>query len=233
MNERPILFSAPMVRALLAGTKTQTRRPAIKSSRPGLVVPCDFDAAEGMLELENTANGTRHWKPCPYGKPGDRLWVRENGWERPERTPKMLREGADTWAPYYYDADGILPGEADDFKRWGFKRRPSIHMPRAACRLVLEVAAVRVNPANSPAELPGARMHVEEQRIPTAQELGIPMPAPSVMPLVCALGVAAMFCGLFALARGTWLGVGVIAAGALWWISALCGWLTTPLEVAR
>lgn len=77
MTERPILFSAPMVRAILARTKTQTRRVAIKSSTPGLVVPCDFDAAEAKLELENTYNGIRYWKVCPYGNNGDRLWVRK------------------------------------------------------------------------------------------------------------------------------------------------------------
>jgi len=77
----------------------------------------------------------------PYGVPGDRLWVRENGWERPERTPKMMREGAGTWKPYYFDADGET---GEDLKAWGFKRRPSIHMPRKFCRLVLEVTGVRV-----------------------------------------------------------------------------------------
>lgn len=144
MTERPILFSAPMVRALLAGTKTQTRRVAIKTSQPHNVYPCDFDATECKIEIENQHSGQRHWLACPYGQPGDRLWVRENGWERPERTPKMMREGADTWARYYYDADGITQADAEDFKRWGFKRRPSIHMPRWASRITLEITSVRV-----------------------------------------------------------------------------------------
>src|SRR5205085_1532348 len=91
-------------------------------------------------------DGLEHPYTCPYGQAGDRLWVRENGWERPERTPKLMREGADTWEPFYYDADGISWQEAADFKAWGFKRRPSIHMPRAACRILLEVASVRVEP---------------------------------------------------------------------------------------
>jgi cytochrome c oxidase subunit I len=68
--------------------------------------------------------------------------------------------------------------------------------------------------------------------IPTAAELGIPMPRPTILPLVCALGVVVMFCGLFFLEASTALGVGVMVGGALWWVSALVGWLTTPLEAA-
>jgi hypothetical protein len=81
---------------------------------------------------------------CPYGQPGDRLWVRETGWERPERSRRMLSEGADTWVPFYYDADGWDEQDHADFKVWGFKRRPSIHMPRWASRILLEIVSVRV-----------------------------------------------------------------------------------------
>jgi cytochrome c oxidase subunit 1 len=68
--------------------------------------------------------------------------------------------------------------------------------------------------------------------IPTAAELGIPMPSPTILPLVCAFGVVGMFCGLFFLEASTRLGVSVMVLGALWWVSALVGWLTTPLETA-
>jgi hypothetical protein len=134
MKERPILFSAPMVRALLDGSKTQTRRVAKG------VQATHARTGEPLQRLDSA--GPR--VPCQYGQPGDRLWVRENGWERPERTPKMMREGADTWARYYYDADVLAWQDVEDFKAWGFKRRPSIHMPRWASRIELEVTNVRV-----------------------------------------------------------------------------------------
>ncbi|MBU9579574.1 hypothetical protein KTE26_14160 [Ralstonia mannitolilytica] len=129
-KERPILFSGAMVRAILDGRKTQTRR----------VAKLTFWPRESDVLL------------CPFGRPGDRLWVRENGWERPERTPKMMRDGADTWAPYYFDADGYSEQDKADFKAWGFKRRPSIHMPRTASRITLEITAVRVERLNDCSE---------------------------------------------------------------------------------
>jgi hypothetical protein len=152
-KERPILFSAPMVRAVLAGTKSQTRR-ALKFQPYGVAEVASgnhlFDFRTGDLsDYTDVIDMRGLLLRCPHGQPGDRLWVRENGWERPERTPKMMREGADTWVPYYYDADGITPQEVADFKAWGLKRRPSIHMPRWASRLALDVTGVRLERLNS------------------------------------------------------------------------------------
>lgn len=138
MKERPILFSAPMVRALLDGRKTQTRRAVKISHRtPGLaacLMPTDPARVRPDLAAEL----------CPYGHPGDRLWVRESGWERSERTAKMMREGADTWPRFAYAADDWSDQDRADFKAWGFKARPSIHMPRWASRITLEITGVRV-----------------------------------------------------------------------------------------
>lgn len=121
VRARGILFSVPMVRAILAGTKSQTRR------------------------IAKTAPGYDHMTPpmeqCPYGKPGDRLWVRE------------------TWAPLRIDGVGDVAAyratcENDCFdallidgallsvhvRKW----KPSIFMPRLASRITLEVTEVRV-----------------------------------------------------------------------------------------
>lgn len=120
MKERPIIFSGPMVRALLAGTKTQTRR--VYRARP-----VDNIAAE---------HGPVWSLPSPYGAPGDRLWVRE--------TMDYSAEHAN----FYYAADRRGVGEyvyarlvARD---WKPRTVPSIHMPRWASRITLEVTEVRV-----------------------------------------------------------------------------------------
>lgn len=142
MRERPILFSGPMVRALLAGTKTQTRRvvkPQPDSTHSGFpywnvggyrASWCRSAADGGPLVPANPL-------PCPYGQPGDRLWVREthmNWWKLDPANPEGPRLFSHVAA---YAADGyeLEPGE-----RW----IPSIHMLRAASRILLEIKAVRV-----------------------------------------------------------------------------------------
>jgi len=118
---RPILFSAPMVLALLAGTKTQTRR---------------------IQRVKVTAEGIE--SRCPYGVPGDRLWVRETyalspTWEksRPAEIPALVGDRSPVWC---------AATVGDEPSRWGErgKWRPSIHMPRWASRITLEVTGVRV-----------------------------------------------------------------------------------------
>lgn len=134
MRERPILFSGPMVRALLAGTKTQTRR-AIK---PQPYVDEMGNACWNGWNYGQDTSGRPLFKTlaspiplsrmkrvlCPYGQPGDRLWVRE-AWA-------ALTTG------FAYRADPIW--NSPPAARW----IPSIHMPRAASRITLEVTEVRV-----------------------------------------------------------------------------------------
>lgn len=158
MKERPILFSAPMVRAVLYGTKTQTRR-ALRVQPPG--------ATRGFCTYhhpDDDRKGAHHWAldggslldfclPCPYGQPGDRLWVRESWAEVPRHEPwtdedlpwrkdgRILVYAADPqWsgARQFLCADGVLRWAKPE--RW----RPSIHMPRWASRITLEVTGARV-----------------------------------------------------------------------------------------
>jgi len=142
MKERPILYAGAMVRALRADLKTMTRRLVNGAA-------LDWLDREGFTPefVALPENGM-----CPYGQPGDRLWVRERGWERPPRTRKMMCDGADTWERFYYDADGLSPTETEDLKTWGFKRRPSIHMPRWASRISLEITSVRIQRLQSISE---------------------------------------------------------------------------------
>lgn len=128
MRERPILFSAPMIRALLANTKTQTRRVVKPRKDPDYgceLSPCEIAGDEHIARL------------CPYGAPGDRLWVRETfaGSIAYERHGYPLKEwGNKIW----YVADGE-PRSG----QWT-RPRPSIHMPRCLSRITLEVTEVRV-----------------------------------------------------------------------------------------
>ena len=131
MKSRPILFSAPMVRALLAGTKTQTRRPLREGAW--------LDPKEGVIRMCSVGNGVTGFQTvaCPYGQPGDQLWVREQfaGSIAYERHGYPLREwGNKIW----YCADGE-PRSG----QWT-RPRPSIHMPRSLSRITLELTDVRV-----------------------------------------------------------------------------------------
>lgn len=135
MKERPILFSAPMVRPVLAGTKTQTRRVAKLT-------------ANGHVKERG---GHRRWHPsdpdaslaCPYGQPGDRLWVRETWYcdhYLVQSGPYLKPEDLDMDAMMVYRASsGDRPCEAEQ-PIW----RPAIHMPRWASRITLEVTGVRI-----------------------------------------------------------------------------------------
>jgi hypothetical protein len=126
MKTRPILFSAPMVRALLDGRKTQTRR--IVKPQPTYQ---GFDGPPTYDSFGEFSYPAQRGVKCPYGIPGDRLWVRET-WRDDLLPPHYRHIG------YLYRAD---PDEKDDKERpW----RPSIFMPRAASRITLEIVSVRV-----------------------------------------------------------------------------------------
>lgn len=130
MKERPIIFSGPMVRAILDGRKTQTRRVLRQQpSGPDLHL-CGWDWSEGVCVFA-TRDGLHRETYCPYGAPRDLLWVREAWGQR--------REGGTVIgsAPIYR-ADWVSC--PDTPPRWC----PSIHMPRWASRLTLLVKSVRV-----------------------------------------------------------------------------------------
>lgn len=140
-RERPILFSAPMVRALLAGTKTQTRRKyKPRAPSPYEVIDERDDGRKWpMCEYPDTMNG---YEPvaCPYGEVGDRLWVRET-WATYASLDRLSPSDLDPVAGAEYLADGARRGPSENFVRG--KTRVSIHMPRWASRLTLEITNVR------------------------------------------------------------------------------------------
>jgi hypothetical protein len=178
MKERPILFSAPMVHAILEGRKTQTRRMVkgqefwgefSRSARP---IDSGMWRVEGCEPINEDLQGNKVTfvdVRCPYGQPGDRLWVRET-WQYYDWT-----EDGMPWIRYCADGKTIIrsanvpdewsekisgiweslsdPANYDIDQRAADRRwRPSIHMPRWASRITLEITGVRVERLNDISE---------------------------------------------------------------------------------
>lgn len=159
MTDRPILFSGPMVRALLDGRKTQTRRDLTKTFarypqlegydtngtlKPvdGRKVPCvEFVHSKlGLWDPETNPSGRSGWYVPLKAAVGDRLYVREHWRSRADLDripPREMMSGVAVW----YEADG--KGPATDLHMPG-KHRQAMHMPRWASRLTLTVTDVRV-----------------------------------------------------------------------------------------
>lgn len=141
MKSRPILFSAPMIRAIFAG-KTQTRRPVKPTpawGTPGQCCSITTEGRQGPLDYGlwahegDSADGDA--RRCPYGAPSDQLWVREAfriEQRGDRRTGKIFDQ-------VVYRADSRMRPEFDPLRY-----KPSIYMPRAASRIALTVTDVRV-----------------------------------------------------------------------------------------
>lgn len=152
MIERPILFSGPMVRALLDGQKTQTRR--VMKPQP------DFYDPAGGFPLGGGRTTSVSWKEnhvepetlrvmSPYGRPGDRLWVREAFTRVPASAYRMSEGVQQTVNPGDpYEAAIYAAGWDRSIPKW----KPSIHMPRWASRILLEITDVRVERLNDCSE---------------------------------------------------------------------------------
>lgn len=161
MKDRPILFSGPMVRALLEGRKTQTRR--VVKSQPQESFTEDYNP-DGTVR-QRVSYGWSWWPSadqtslvccsgemlarCPYGVPGDRLWVKHQHW-RKRGTDSVPERVWDEWSQVLRSRDYAGDLEDRHATQWDvaevgdFARKPSIYMPRWASRITLEVVGVRV-----------------------------------------------------------------------------------------
>lgn len=143
-REIPIIFNGDMVRAILAGQKTQTRRP-VKSQQCDAAIAVDdvgFGEFVPVFEAPERPNGIHGPAAirCPFGQPGDLLWVRETFSEAGGNAPELTLYRANYPGHVISDPRGyesIPPASA-------IKWRPSIHMPRWASRILLRVTAVRI-----------------------------------------------------------------------------------------
>lgn len=131
MKEQPIIFSGEMVRAILDGCKTQTRR----------IVKPEPENIQSLGEGSNCFSITQKvggiiWRPCPHGSLGDRLWVRET-W-KPDHS--LSGGGIPRMGITFGDAVTFKEGNPDQTGPW----KPSIFLPKWACRITLEITKVRV-----------------------------------------------------------------------------------------
>jgi len=135
MKTRPILFSAPMVRAILEGRKTQTRQIIKPTPLKYLRMGLPFDG--------------KRYSVCRLGQPGDRLWVRETFTE-------FVGHHAETgrWAYRADMKDSLGEQIRQDYIKAGYpyQWKPSIHLPRWASRITLEITGVRVERLNEISE---------------------------------------------------------------------------------
>lgn len=142
MKERPILFSGEMVRAILEGRKTQTRRTL--KQQPIDILPMNIPDEWVTLETRDPNHG-RVIK-CRHGVPGDRLWVRESfSFHNEMGIGKTHKTGISYKAGGYKSFS--RPTEDSSFEKFNGEYdtwRPSIHMPRWASRITLEITGVRV-----------------------------------------------------------------------------------------
>lgn len=157
MKERPILFSGLMVRAILAGQKCATRR-IIKPQPPSYGISPfriahsdDVESVGKWLWLDRREPTKTVGDPiaCPYGQPGDRLWVREACYVH--HAHGQHRADGERWGPWSGLPSTLSPdGTQIAYYKEGFDRsqpgrwRPSIHMPRWASRITLEIESVEV-----------------------------------------------------------------------------------------
>lgn len=183
MKERPIIFSAPMVRAILQGKKTQTRR-IVKPQPPtpeqvrklsgssfsiftDAHTPGKFRVAGPVWCVRRLINREPQWI-CPYGVAGDRLWVRETWFDN------MASDDGDTAqtpARCVYRADGEFMEQFPEDYMEG-KWTPSIHMPRWASRITLEIVAVHVERLQDITEHDAEREGFERSFDPDGSEYG-------------------------------------------------------------
>ncbi|HCQ8924142.1 hypothetical protein RAF29_21225 [Klebsiella pneumoniae] len=157
MKERGMIFNGEMVRAILDGRKTQTRRP-IKWKQTRFTEIGEREDGSKWPWSEDAEHAFDFWHPCPFGSVGDRIWVRET-FQGPlfdfdlmdsyckdstpfEKSEFCVYKADGGPAPEFYDADDEL------HCCW----RPSIHMPRWASRILLEITDVRVERLNAISE---------------------------------------------------------------------------------
>ncbi|HFD1369675.1 TPA: hypothetical protein ACF1IH_001000 [Klebsiella quasipneumoniae] len=170
MKERGMIFNSEMVRAILDGRKTQTRRP-IKWKQTRFTEIGEREDGSKWPWSEDAEHACDFWHPCPFGAVGDRIWVRET-WSdvNLDGAPAVAYRADDEVYDLMeneslLDEDGAFNYQDTRVSKYQFAAwhsdlisgiegnwRPSIHMPRWASRILLEITNVRVERLNAISE---------------------------------------------------------------------------------
>lgn len=149
MKERGMIFNGEMVRAILDGRKTQTRRP-IKWKQTRFTEIGEREDGSKWPWSEDAEHACDFWHPCPFGAVGDRIWVRETFAALEPGSYEQVKPQEGHCQDLRYAATDRLAKSDADIR--GYKWVPSIHMPRWASRILLEITDVRVERLNAISE---------------------------------------------------------------------------------
>lgn len=148
MKERGMIFNGEMVRAILEGRKTQTRRPFNWKRQPAMEM-AERDDGSLWPWAEDCERGGDIWFACPFGEVGDRIWVRETFRVHSRATDVatlVYRASVrNSWTEQTHRVPVAVCNKPATPEKW----TPSIHMPRWASRITLEITDVRVERLNS------------------------------------------------------------------------------------
>lgn len=149
--ERGMIFNGEMVRAILDGRKTQTRRP-IKWKQTRFTEIGEREDGSKWPWSEDAEHACDFWHPCPFGAVGDRIWVREtfrvNSRATDVATLVYKASVRNSWTEQTHRVPVAVCNKAATPEKW----TPSLHMPRWASRLLLEITDVRVERLNAISE---------------------------------------------------------------------------------
>lgn len=146
IREKGLIFNSEMVRAILDGRKTQTRRP-IKWKQTRFTEIGEREDGSKWPWSEDAEHACDFWHPCPFGAVGDRIWVRETFAALEPGSYEQVKPQDGHCQDLRYAATDRLAKSDADIR--GYKWVPSIHMPRWASRILLEITDVRVERLNA------------------------------------------------------------------------------------
>lgn len=171
MKERGMIFNGEMVRAILDGRKTQTRRP-IKWKQTRFTEIGEREDGSKWPWSEDAEHACDFWHPCPFGAVGDRIWVRETFAALESGSYEQVKPQEGHCQDLRYAATDRLAKSDADIR--GYKWVPSIHMPRWASRILLEITDVRVERLNSIHDVDAMREGIQNLTTCSHADFGIP-----------------------------------------------------------